>query len=107
MRDLSGEIAAVNPRYADVLGYRCYASVDDLPDTMDCLVIAVPARAACDAMEHAFARGIRAAIVLASGFDDDDKNGPLGTRLKALAQQRHGDLRAQLLRHHQRQEPAP
>jgi acetate---CoA ligase (ADP-forming) len=81
----NGEIAAVNPRYTDVLGYRCYASVDDLPDTVDCLVIAIPARPACDAMEHAFARGIRAAIVLASGFDDDDKNGPLGTRLKTLA----------------------
>jgi acyl-CoA synthetase (NDP forming) len=80
-----GEIFAVNPRYTDVLGYRCFPSVNELPDTVDCLVIAIPARAACDAMEQAFARGIRAAVVLASGFDDDDKNGPLGTRLKALA----------------------
>ena len=81
----SGEIVAVNPRYTDVLGYRCYPSVKELPDTIDCLVIAIPARAACDAMEQAFARGIRAAVVLASGFDDDDENGALGTRLKALA----------------------
>jgi acetyltransferase len=80
-----GEIVAVNPRYTDVLGYRCYPSVSELPDTIDCLVIAIPARAACDTLEQAFARGIRAAIVLASGFDDDDENGALGTRLKALA----------------------
>ena len=80
-----GEIVAVNPRYTDVLGYRCYPSVNELPDSIDCLVIAIPARAACDAMEQAFARGIRAAVVLASGFDDDDKNGPLATRLKTLA----------------------
>ena len=78
-----GEIFAVNPRYTDVLGFRCYPSVSELPDTVDCIVIAIPARAACDVMEQAFARGIRAAIVLAGGFDD----GPLGTRLKALAQQ--------------------
>ncbi len=81
----SGEIVAVNPRYTDVLGYRCYPSVKELPDTIDCLVIAIPARAACDAMEQAFAHGIRAAVVLASGFDEDDENGALGTRLKALA----------------------
>jgi acyl-CoA synthetase (NDP forming) len=81
-----GEIVAVNPRYTNVLDYRCYPSVNELPDTVDCLVIAIPARAACDAMEQAFARGIRAAVVLASGFDDDDQNGPLGTRLKTLAQ---------------------
>jgi acetate---CoA ligase (ADP-forming) len=80
-----GEIAAVNPRYTDVLGYRCYPSVNELPATIDCLVIAIPARAACDAMEQAFARGIRAAVVLASGFEDDGTNGPLGTRLKTLA----------------------
>jgi acetate---CoA ligase (ADP-forming) len=80
-----GEIVAVNPRYTDVLGYRCYPSVKELPDTIDCLVIAIPARAACDAMEQAFAHGIRAAVVLASGFDNDDKNGALGTRLKTLA----------------------
>jgi acetate---CoA ligase (ADP-forming) len=81
-----GEIAAVNPRYTDVLGYRCYPSVDALPDNVDCLVIAIPARAACDVLEQAFARDIRAAVVLASGFVDDDTNGPLGSRLKALAQ---------------------
>src|SRR5580692_4582517 len=82
----SGEVVAVNPRYTEVLGYRCVPSVNELPDTIDCLVMAIPARPACDVMEQAFARGIRAAVVLASGFDDDDKSGPLGTRLKTLAQ---------------------
>ncbi len=81
-----GEVFAVNPRYTEVLGYRCVPSVNELPDTIDCLVMAIPARPACDVMEQAFARGIRAAVVLASGFDDDDENGPLGTRLKTLAQ---------------------
>ena len=46
-----GDIFAVNPRYTDVLGYRCHPSVNELPSTVDCLVIAIPARAACDAME--------------------------------------------------------
>src|SRR4051794_13630840 len=78
-----GEIFAVNPRYTDVLGYRCFASVDELPDSVDCIVIAIPAKAACDVMEQAFARGIRAAIVLAAGFDEAS----LAARLKALAQQ--------------------
>ncbi len=82
----NGEVVAVNPRYTEVLGYPCVPSVAELPDTIDCLVMAIPARPACDVMEQAFARGIRAAVVLASGFDDDEANGPLGTRLKTLAQ---------------------
>src|SRR5580693_3042141 len=80
-----GDIFAVNPRYTDVLGYACVPSVNELPPTVECLVIAIPARAACDAMEQAFARGIRAAVVLASGFEDME-NDPLATRLRALAQ---------------------
>ena len=43
-----GGIFAVNPRYTDVLGFPCYPSVSELPDTVDCIVIAIPARAACD-----------------------------------------------------------
>jgi acyl-CoA synthetase (NDP forming) len=69
-----GGIYTVNPRYTDVLGCPCYPSV------RTSLVIAVPARVACDVMEQAFARGICSAIVLAGGFDDDEKNGPLATR---------------------------
>ena len=65
-----GEIFAVNPRYTDVLGTRCYPTVADLPDAVDCIVIAIPAKAACDVMEQAFSRGIRAAVVLSAGFDD-------------------------------------
>jgi acetyltransferase len=80
-----GEVYAVNPRYTDVLGFPCYPSVNELPEAVDCIVIAIPARAACDVMEQAFARGIHAAIVLAAGFDDGPE-GPLGSRLKALAQ---------------------
>ena len=82
-----GEVFAVNPRYTDVLGFPCYLSVSELPDTVDCIVIAIPARAACDVLEQAFTRGIRAAIVLAAGFDDDGTDGPLGTRLRTLAKQ--------------------
>src|SRR5258705_12592335 len=66
----AGEIFAVNPRYDEVLGHKCYASVADLPANVDCLVVAIAADTACDVLEQAFAHGIRAAIVLAAGFGE-------------------------------------
>jgi acetyltransferase len=66
----AGEIFAVNPRYDEVLGHKCYASVADLPASVDCLVVAIAADTACDVLEQAFAHGIRAAIVLAAGFGE-------------------------------------
>jgi acetyltransferase len=81
----AGEIFAVNPRYQDVLGYPCVASVRDLPASVDCLVVAVAAEAACDVLEEAHAHGIRAAIVLAAGFGEGGHGEARAARLRSLA----------------------
>jgi acyl-CoA synthetase (NDP forming) len=59
--------------------------VGDLPDSVDCLVVAVAAEAACDVLEEAHARGIRAAIVLAAGFGEGGHGKARAARLRALA----------------------
>ena len=83
----AGEIFAVNPRYQDVLGYKCFPSVSDLPASVDCLVVAVAADAACDILEEAHARGIPAAIVLAAGFGEGGHGHARAARLRSLADQ--------------------
>ena len=81
----AGEIFAVNPRYQDVLGYKCFPTVSDLPASVDCLVVAVAADAACDVLEEAHARGITAAIVLAAGFGEGGHGHARAARLRSLA----------------------
>lgn len=83
--EFTGEIFAVNPRYKDILNYKCFPSVTDLPASVDCLVVAVAADAACDVLEEAFARGIRAAVVLAAGFGEGGHGNARVARLRALA----------------------
>ena len=83
----NGEIYAVNPRYQEVLGYRCYASVADLPPGIDCLVVAVAADAACDVLEAAHAKGIPAAVVLTAGFGEGGHGETRALRLRSLAAQ--------------------
>ena len=58
-----GEVFAINPRYTDVLGYKCFPSLESLPSPVDCVVALVGADAAIDALEKAFAIGTRAAVV--------------------------------------------
>jgi len=79
-----GEVLAVNPRYDEVLGFRCYRSVADLPVPVDCLVVAVGADAACDMLESAYAHGIAAAVVLAAGFGEGGQGEERAQRLRAL-----------------------
>ena len=38
-----GAIFAVNPRYDEVLGCKCYPAIADLPKTVDCVVVATAA----------------------------------------------------------------
>ena len=83
----AGEIFAVNPRYQDVLGCKCFPTVSDLPASVDCLVVAVAADAACDVLEEANAHGITAAIVLAAGFGEGGHGHARAARLRSLAEQ--------------------
>jgi acetate---CoA ligase (ADP-forming) len=83
----TGEILAVNPRYPEVHGRKCFASVSALPASVDCLAVAVAADAACDVLEEAYAHGIRAAVVMAAGFGEGGHGQARAARLQSLADQ--------------------
>src|SRR4030081_1993871 len=38
----------VNPNYREIAGQRCYASLGELPEVPDCVVVSVPAAAVLD-----------------------------------------------------------
>ncbi|MFZ3353367.1 MAG: acetate--CoA ligase family protein [Xanthobacteraceae bacterium] len=81
----SGQILPVNPRYQEVHGFKCYASVADLPAGVDSILAAVGADATCDVLEEAHAKGIPAAVALAAGFGEGGFGEARALRLKALA----------------------
>ena len=80
-----GDVFPVNPGYDDVLGYKCFPSIAALPSTPDCVVAAIGAEKSCDALEEAYARGTRAAVVLAAGFGEGGHGDDRGRRLRALS----------------------
>ncbi len=74
----AGQVAVVHPRLTQVSGVDAYPTFGDLPDPVDLAVIAVPAEASASALEDAAGAGVRAAVVISSGF------GELGQRGRAL-----------------------
>lgn len=82
----AGAIFAVNPRYDEVEGCKCFQSIEELPDSVDCLLVAVSADSACDALERAFERGIRATVILSSGFGEGGHGEERAARLRALVE---------------------
>jgi acetate---CoA ligase (ADP-forming) len=65
----TGEIYPVNPNETQVLGLYCYASVTDIHDLVQLVVISLPAEAVLTAMQQAATRkDIRGAVILSAGF---------------------------------------
>ncbi|MCR4404762.1 MAG: acetate--CoA ligase family protein [Candidatus Acetothermia bacterium] len=58
----------INPHTAEILGYRCYRSVLEVPEELDLAIIAVPAPIVPQVMEECGRRGTRFLVILASGF---------------------------------------
>ena len=86
-----GRILPVTRSQSEVLGLRAYPSVTALPEPVDLAVILVPAAHVVDTLEQCGARGVRAAVVISSGFAEES-NETSRTRDIELGNiaQRHG-----------------
>jgi acyl-CoA synthetase (NDP forming) len=71
----TGELYPVNPRYEEVLGLRCYASLTDLPEVPDAVFIGLSATACADVLRTAGECGIGGAVIHAAGFADAGPRG--------------------------------
>lgn len=65
-----GPVYPVNPKEREIAGLPCHASLADIPGPVDLAIIAVPGAAAVDVMHQCGAAGVKAAVVLASGFGE-------------------------------------
>lgn len=63
-----GKLYPVNPNRAEIQGLRAYPSIDDLPETPEAAIIAVPATQVHEAVEKLAERGTKVAILFSSGF---------------------------------------
>ena len=63
-----GRLYPVNPSRDTVQGLKAYASIKDVPETVDSAVISVPASVAIDVIRECAEAGVKSAVVFTSGF---------------------------------------
>ncbi|WP_417839561.1 acetate--CoA ligase family protein [Tritonibacter scottomollicae] len=86
----AGRILPVNPKRATVQGLTCYASVDDLPETPDAALIAVPAKLVPETIEALGRKGCKAATLFSAGFAEIGEEGETAQRELVAMARRHG-----------------
>ena len=80
--DFSGEVYPVNPKSDEILGYKAYRSVTEIPGDVDLVVTALPTpRITVEAMEQCASKGVKAVIIESAGFAE------IGGEGKVLQQQ--------------------
>src|SRR5512134_1369458 len=72
---LRGELYPVNLRHRTIFGRRAYARLQELPQPPDLAVIVTPARVVERVVDDAAAAGMKAAVILTSGFGETGAEG--------------------------------
>jgi acyl-CoA synthetase (NDP forming) len=70
-----GELLPVNPNRDEILGFKAYKSVNDLPYTPDVAIVTVPAELAVPAVADLTRRGTKGIVMFTAGFAEVDEAG--------------------------------
>ena len=65
-----GTIFPVNPKHTEILGFPCYATVEELPLQPDLGIICTPAPTVSSIIEDLGKKGTKAAVVITAGFGE-------------------------------------
>ena len=81
-----GRIYPINPRYEEIAGLRCYGALSDLPERVDCAVLAVADERLEAALAAAAAAEARSAVIFGTAVEAQAPDQvPLTERLAAIA----------------------
>ncbi len=83
-----GEIYPVTPRYQSIGDLRCYSSIADAPQPVDCAILAIADQRLEAALEAAISAGARSAVIFGTAVEDGAANRKILTeRLAAMGRE--------------------
>lgn len=71
----SGGLYPINPKYQSLQDLPCFASINDLPESVDLLIVAIRADLVEKAVDEAIAFGIKSIMIISSGFGEVGPDG--------------------------------
>jgi len=73
--NFQGKIYPVNPREEKISGIKAYATLQDIPEGIDLVVIAVPAPKALDIVKDCDKKGVKQLVIVTGGFSEGGEQG--------------------------------
>jgi len=76
-----GGLFPINPGESELFGARAYPSLADVPHGVDLAVVALPAQAVPEIIQHCSAKGVKGIVLISAGFKEIEDR--LGAQLQA------------------------
>lgn len=89
----SGKVYPVNPKHSEILGLKCYGSIEDVPGRIDCAVLSVSGAQVVSAVEQCAALGAGAAVIYSSGFAETGQAEGIAQQRRLTAIARESGMR--------------
>lgn len=87
----AGEVFLINPKYPELLGQKCYASLNDVEKEIDLAIIVIPANFVNDTISAA--KHVKNFIVISAGFSEVGRDGRVREfELAKLAQEKEVNI---------------
>lgn len=86
----SGEIHLINPKRHEINGRSCLKSIDELPQGVDCAVLAIPRVAVLDSVRACARRGVGGVVIFSAGFAEGGDDGRAEQQEIGRIAQEHG-----------------
>lgn len=71
----TGKVFPVNPTADEVLGYKCFHSIEEIIDTVDLAIVVVPKQFAEVSIDSLLSKGVKSIILITAGFKEIGKEG--------------------------------
>ena len=93
MAAFDGAVYQINAKYPSLAGRPCYSSLDALPETPDCVVIATQRDAVEPLLLQCADRGVGAVVVFAAGYAETAKPENIAAQARLVALARAANMR--------------
>jgi len=87
---IEDKLYLVNPKYSELSGKKCYASILDIKETIDYVIIAAPASQVPNVLVECIEKGVKAAHIYTAGFSETglEERRELENEVKGIAKDR-------------------
>ncbi len=93
LHNFKGKIYPVNPKYSEILGMKAYASLRDIPTSVDYVISCIPAREVLTMLEDCSQKGVKAVHLFTARFSETGHREAAELELEILKRARKWGIR--------------